>query len=165
MIAEIHAGYTSAKAAVEIVKGIQALKSETAINQAVIDIQRLLLETQTSIMSANDLYSASLKRVEGLEAEIARLKDWSIEKQDYVLADTGQGSLAYKYLEGVESGYPPHWICPQCCEDGKKSILKHEVLPVGRTKTLVCHRCGFDVVTQGVRNEQSKLKAGSFGPR
>lgn len=148
-IVEIKAGYEGAKAAFDIAKGVGALKTEAAVNGAIIEIQRHVVEAQQGL-------SASLRTIEDLEKEILRLKDWSAEKQSYELADTGQGSLAYKLKEGLELPQPSHWICPQCYEDGKKSILKHETLPVGRTQTLVCHRCGFDVVTRGIRNEPMK---------
>ena len=155
---ELASGLGSARSIFDIAKGFFALKTEAEKNAAILSIQREALETQQA-------YSGALKRVEDLEQEIMRLKDWSAEKQDYVLADTGQGSLAYEYLEGVESGHPAHWICPQCYEEGKKSILKHETLPVGRARTLACHRCGFDVVTHGVRHNQNppKAKPASWG--
>lgn len=147
MLTEIKAGYDGAKAALDILKGVQSLQSETAKNQAVIEVQRLIIEAQQGL-------SVSVRQIEKLEADIARLKDWSAQKERYELADTGQGSLAYKLKEGVEPPEPTHWICPHCYEDGRKSILKHESLFVGRAETLVCHRCGFDVLTRGVRHEQ-----------
>ena len=163
MLAEISAGLSSLKAAKDIVQGLSAAKTEAAINGVKIELQGLILEAQQGLFAAQKAQTADARRIAELEQEIVRLKDWEAEKQDYVLADTGQGSLAYEYLEGVESGHPPHWICPQCYEDGKKSILKHETLAIGRAETLVCHRCGFDVVTQGVRREQVQPRGGTFG--
>ena len=152
-ILEIKAGYDGAKAAFDIAKGFGSLKTEAAVNGALIDIQRYVVEAQQGL-------SASLTKIDELEKEIVRLEDWSANKERYELADTGQGSLAYRLKEGVEPPEPSHWICPQCYEDGKKSILKQEMLPVGRADTLVCHRCGFDVVTQGVRHNQNRPTGG-----
>jgi rubrerythrin len=147
-IAEVKAGYDGAKAALDILKGVQSLQSEAAKNEAVIDVQRHVIEAQQGL-------STSLKRIDELEEEVARLTDWTAQKGRYELADTGQGSLAYRLREGLEPPEPQHWICPQCYEDGKKSILKTETLFVGRAETLVCHRCGFDVVVRGVRHNQN----------
>lgn len=152
-IVEIKAAYDSAKAAFQIADGISSLKTEAAVNAAIIDLQRHTVDAQRGL-------SASLEKIDELEKEIMRLKDWSADKQRYELKDTGQGSLAYHLKEGVEPSEPAHWICPQCYEDGKKSILKHESLLVGRADTLVCHRCGFDVVTQGVRHNQNRPTGG-----
>lgn len=157
-IVEIKAAYDSAKAAFQIAEGIGSLKTEAAVNAAIIDLQRHTVDAQRGL-------SASLETIGELEKEIVRLKDWSAEKQNYELADTGQGSLAYKLKDGVEPPQPAHYICPQCYEDGKKSILKHEALPIGRADTLVCTRCNFDVVTHGVRHNQNppRSRGAAFG--
>jgi hypothetical protein len=165
MLAEIAAGLTSLNAAKDIAKGLDSLKTGVAVNDAKIDLQNLILEAQQALFAAQESQTASAKRISELEQEIVRLKDWSAEKQRYDLADTGQGSVAYKLKEGVEPPEPQHWICPQCYQDGKKSILKHESLPIGRADTLVCSRCGYDVVTHGVRHNQNppKPRAGAWG--
>ena len=155
-IAEITAGYEGAKVALDIAKGMRSLKGEAAVNSAVIEIQRNVLEAQQGL-------SASLKRIEELQSEIARLKDWSADKTRYELVDTGQGSLAYQLKDGAQPAEPSHYICPQCYQESQKSILKHETLPVGRAHTLVCHRCGYDIVTRGVRPGPPVKRAGSFG--
>jgi hypothetical protein len=157
MLAEISAGLGSLKAAYDITKGLDSAKTQAAINDVKIPLQQHILDAQQALASANDAQTEASRRIEELEKEIGHLKDWSAEKERYELADTGQGSLAYRRREGAEPAEPAHWICPQCYEDGKKSILKNETLPVGRAETLACHRCGFDVVTEGVRHEQRRL--------
>jgi hypothetical protein len=159
MLAEISAGLGSLKAAYDIAKGLDGAKTQAAINDVKIPLQQHILDAQQALAGANEAQTASADRIRELEQEIVRIKDWSADKENYELADTGQGSLAYRLKEGVKSPQPSHWICPQCYEDGKKSILKHETLPVGRAETLVCHRCGFDVVTRGVRQDQRSAPA------
>ena len=154
MIDQLSAAYASAKAALDIAQGIQSLNTETKVNQAVIDIQRHVIDAQRGLMDAEQIHTGLLKKIEALEAEIMRMKDWSAEQERYELADTGQGSFAYRIKPGMENGEPPHWICPNCYQDGKKSIMKEEILPVGSAHVLACHPCGFDCVTQGVRHEQ-----------
>ena len=145
-ILEIKAAYDSAKAAFQIAEGISSLKTETAVNAAVIDLQRLVVDAQRGL-------SASLETIDELEKEIVRLKDWSAEKQRYELADAGEGSFAYKLKEGVEPPEPLHWICPHCYQKGEKAIMKHEDLPVGRCEVLACHPCGYEIVMSGKRME------------
>lgn len=149
------------KAAFDIGKGVQSLHTSVEVDQAIAEMLEKLLTARQQAMESLETETSLLKRIDELEHEIARLKDWTAEKERYELADTGQRSLAYRRKEGVEPAEPAHWICPQCYEDGKKSILKHETLPVGRAETLACHRCGFDVVTQGVRHEQRKASFSS----
>lgn len=159
MLETIQIAYNSGKAALDIAKGINALGSEVERNQAVIEIQRHVMDSNASLMEAQQAYSASLKRIGELELQIVQLKSWDVESHRYELADTGQGSLAYRLKQGMENDEPSHWICPNCYQQGKKSILKKEALPVGRAETLVCHPCGFDVVTRGVRHDQNPSRA------
>lgn len=165
MLAEISAGLSSLKAAFDITKGLNATNTQATINEVKIPLQQHIIDAQQALSAASEAQAAAAERIRQLEQEIVSLKDWSAEKENYELADTGQGSLAYKFKEGVEPPQPSHWICPQCYEDGKKSILKHESLPVGRADTLVCTRCNFDVVTHGVRQIQTPPRGASFPRR
>lgn len=129
--AEIRAGYESAKAALNIAKGIGALKTETAVNGAVIDIQRHVLEAQQAL-------SASLQRIDELEKEVVRLKDWSAEKQRYQLKRFFPGSVAYVLKAGMEEGEAPHRLCPDCFHRGNKSFFQ----PTGeQIRRYTVHRC------------------------
>jgi hypothetical protein len=163
MLVEISAGLNSLKAAKDNVQGLNAPKTEAAINDVIIELQGLILDAQQGLFVAQEEQSAAAQRIAELEQKIEGLKNWSAEMERYELADTGQGSLAYRRKEGAEPREPEHWICPQCAEDGRKSILKHESLPVGRADMLVCTRCNFDVVTRGVRHNQNPSRPASFG--
>ncbi|MEN6630452.1 MAG: hypothetical protein ABFC42_12500 [Sulfuricella sp.] len=124
MIAEIQAGYAGTKAALDIAKGIFALKTEVERNQAVIDIQRNVIEAQNALSTAEREYSASLKRIEALEQEIVRLKDWSGEMERYEARNVSRGAIAYVLKPGMENGEQPHWLCAKCFTDRRKSFLQ-----------------------------------------
>lgn len=156
MIAEISAGFSSLKAAKDIVQAMNGVHSAVQINEVKLNLQSLILEAQQSLFVAQEEQAQATKKIEKLEQEIARFKDWEVEKRRYQLEDTGQGSLAYRLKSEALTDEPVHWICPSCYQNGKKSILKHETLAVGRTDTLVCHPCGFDIVTRGVRHEPQR---------
>ncbi len=51
---------------------------------------------------------ANLKRMEDLEAEIAKLRTWESEKQCYKLDELPTGTLAYVLKEGDPSGDSVH---------------------------------------------------------
>ena len=161
MIAEINAGLSGLKAAKDMIQALHGIQSAVAINDVKFALQGHLLEAQQGLFAAQEAQSAAAKRITELEQQIVQLKDWEGEKQRYELKDTGQGSLAYALKEVVEGGEPEHWLCPACYQQGKKSIMKHETIPEGRARTLVCHPCGLDIVTRGVRAEPKR--AGAFG--
>lgn len=162
MIESIQSAYHAIKGGLDIAQGFQALKTETAINQAVIEIQRGFLEAQRALYEAEMRHSADLRRISGLEEQFIKLKDWQAQKERYELKDTGQGALAYALKNGMETSEPTHWLCPDCYQTGEKSILHPDELPVGRCSTLNCHPCGLEIVTEG-RRMAPPSKSGSFG--
>lgn len=124
MIEAIKAGYDSIKGALDIAQGFQALKTEAAVNQAVINIQRSLLEAQRALNEADARHTADLARVSELEQQVMKLKDWSAERERYHLVDVWRGALAYMPKPGMEDGKPAHWLCVNCFEQGRKSPLQ-----------------------------------------
>lgn len=124
MIAEIQAGYAGTKAALDIAKGVLSLKSETDRNQAVIEIQRHVMEAHRALFAAEQEYAVSLKRIDALEAEIARMKDWSGEMGRYEARNVSRGAMVYMLKMGMENGEEPHWLCANCFTDRRKSFLQ-----------------------------------------
>lgn len=161
MIAEISAGLGSLKTAKDFIQALNGIQTAAAVNDAKLTLQGLILDAQQGLFAAQELQASAAIRIHELEQQIAKLKDWSADQQRYELADTGQGSLAYRLKPDMANGEPPHWICPNCYQNGKKAIMKEETLAIGRTETLVCHPCGLDIVTSGVRRDQNPPRATS----
>lgn len=159
MIESMQGAYNAVVGGLDILKGFQALKTEAAVNQAIIDIQRSLLEAQRALNEAEARHASDLSRIRDLEQCVVRLENWESEKQRYELADTGQGSPAYRLKAGMERGEPTHWLCPQCYEQNVKSIMKQDNLPQGRVQVLACQRCKNEIITEGRRiGEGSTVK-------
>lgn len=164
MIAEISAGLGGLKAAKDILQAMHGMQTAAQINEVKLTLQGLLLDAQQGLFAAQEAQSAAAQRIAALEQEIVQLKDWEAQKKRYELKDAGQGSLAYALKEGVEPSEPPHWICPHCYEEGKRSPLKHEHLTVGRAETLTCHPCGYEIVTKGRRLEPPRVIGSRIAP-
>lgn len=143
--AEIQGGAKAAKSIFDLARGFFSLKSEAEKNAAILSIQREALDLQES-------YSAALKRVDQLEQEIVRLKNWEAEKQTYELADAGQGTIAYRHKAGMESGEVPHWLCPTCYQKGDKNPLQPETRFPGRNEFLCCQACKTELIISGSRD-------------
>lgn len=158
MIGEISAGLGSLKAAKDFVQAWNGIQTAAAVNDAKLTLQGHILDAQQSLFAAQELQAAAIKRIDELEKQLEKLKDWAADQERYELADTGEGSLAYRLKTEMAHGQPPHWLCPNCYQDGKKSIMKEERLAVGRAETLVCHPCGLDILTCGVRPSQSQQR-------
>lgn len=150
-ITEISAGLSSLKAGLSILKGLNAAATQASINEVKVELTQHILDAQQALTAAYEAQATTAERIRQLEQEIVSFKDWEATKQRYELNDAGQGALAYSLKEGVEPSERHHWICPQCYEDGVKSLLKHEHLVAGRAEILVCHRCGLDLAISGRR--------------
>ena len=64
MIAEISMGLSSLNAAKDIVKGLDSLRTEAAINEVKINLQGLILDAQQGLFSAQELQSEAAQRPE-----------------------------------------------------------------------------------------------------
>ena len=129
MLETVKAAYDGLKVTTGIIQGIYALKSETEKNQAVIDIQRNVLEAQRALTEAEGIHAADLMRIKDLEQEIVGLKDWSAERERYELVGIRGGGFAFMPKEGMEGGKPAHWLCANCFEQGRKSFMQSKGQP------------------------------------
>jgi hypothetical protein len=158
-IAEIGTAISGLKGALDIVKGLNAASGAVAVNDAKIALQSTIIEAQGSLLAAQETQAANLRRVEQLEQEIVRLKDWSAERERYHLVDIYRGSVAYMFQPEMDEGEPAHWLCANCFDQGKKSFLQFK--GQGRTSggrtdeaTYGCDACKA-AVTVGFRTKPS----------
>lgn len=124
MIAEAGAAIGSIKVAMDLAKGIAALKSETDINQAIIEIQRSLLDAQSAALSDKEMIAELRVTVRALQAEVAQKEDWQAVAARYVLTKTEVGTYTYDLRSDAASDEVFHRICPACFGNEKRSILQ-----------------------------------------
>ena len=161
---ELMGAYQGLKIGLGMLQGLNAAAKEAAINEVKVQLTQHIIEAQQALTAAGMAQADAAEKIRTLEQQIVQFENWQAERERYELKDTGQGSLAYALKEGVEPSEPPHWLCPHCYEGRKKSIMKHEKLPVGRCYTLVCHPCGLELVAKGIRLQAApKGRAGPFG--
>jgi hypothetical protein len=151
MLETIQIAYNSGKAALDIAKGIHSLNSEVERNQAIIDIQRHVMDSNASLMDAQQAYATSLKRIEELENEIVRLKDWAAQMERYELKSIEPNGFAYSQKPGMENGEPRHWLCTNCYQNSQKSILQMKET-IGQFAVYHCNRCSGEMTVYARRH-------------
>ena len=124
MIAEVGAAVSGIKVAMDMAKGISALKSETEINQAVIDIQRALLDAQAAALNDKQLISQLTDENAALTRQLNTLDAWEGEKTRYVLVQSPNGPVTYDLRPESANGEIPHRLCATCFGVAKKTILQ-----------------------------------------
>lgn len=154
-ISAIAGAVSALKGAMDITKAIITLHDAEAIKVKVIELNGKILEAQGATFAANDERATLIKRVGELEKEIADLKAWDAEKQNYKLFTVPNSPvMAYAPKDTTEGTEASHYLCANCYTDNKKSFLQSETRFPGRAHVLVCHKCNGDFYVAGGREPE-----------
>lgn len=123
-ISEISASLGGIKTAIDLLGGMRSLKTESDINQAVIQIQRTLLDAQASALRDHEKNLGMINKIAELELSLSKLQENRIEKERYKLTEFPTGKLAYVLKEDDDRGDPSHRLCVKCWDEGKRSVLQ-----------------------------------------
>jgi hypothetical protein len=140
-VAEIAAAITSFRMSLDIAKAMVGLRDEETFRAKAIELQTAITDALEKSIDAREGYSAQLDRVHALEAEVAKLKAWDAEKQRYELKSIGTGAVAYVLKPEARAAGAPHWLCPNCFEQGKKSFFQSARKMQDRHLILECAIC------------------------
>lgn len=139
-LAAISSAATGLQAAGQIIKSLVSLKIGADVQAKVIELQAVIFAAQGDALTAQSEQFALAQRVRDLEAEVAQAKAWEAQKERYELKEFPTGVFAYVLKPEAGGTEPPHRICPNCYEDGHKSILQCVRKEHGG-ELVECHRC------------------------
>ncbi len=105
MAAEIATAFASIKAAATIARGMNSLNNRTEVNQAVIDIQQHLLDTQQTVALLQD-------QIEEYKGKIRELESFSPER--FVLAPLVHDGHRYSGRQAYQEAATGAFFCPGC---------------------------------------------------
>ena len=128
------------KLAGDIAKSFLELKSVFEVQGKVVELQSAILSAQSSALSANAAQATMIEEIRNLKEEIARIKAWESEKKRYQLISPWNGTVVYALKKSMSDSKPPHWICTNCYENGRKSILNQHHKP-GSFIEFICPVC------------------------
>jgi hypothetical protein len=126
MMTELSSLIASVKAAYDIAKGVNSLKSEVDRNQSISKILEILLTVQTNALSVNAIAQKLQEEKSDLTKRIMEFENWAQTKSNYDLKEVGPGIPAYVRKQGDDSKEPPMWVCPYCYNKKKESFLQRE---------------------------------------
>lgn len=148
------AAATSLKTALDMTKAFLDVKGAVEVQGKVFELQRVILAAQQDTFTAQEAQAALLARVRDLEKQIADLQTWDREKERYELAELTTGVLAYRLKPQPEKTEPDHWLCPNCFDSHKRSVLQKEQWSHGRLQVMVCNSCGAQLIIHGQRQDE-----------
>ena len=141
-LATIAAITTNLGSLTQISRELMSLVGDKAASVKIIELNAKIIEAQGFVMAAQSQHSAMADRLSELEQELKDLKDFRSEKANYVLQPIGDHAYVYGYRAPSSSNVLEHWICCECCNNEKKSILQFS-----RTDTQYVMRKGTYVTT------------------
>jgi len=135
----------SLKDAKGIADAIRQLDKEVAVNEKaselfniIIDLQSHVSSLQSDLMLIQSQYQELLQVKDNLEKQLVQMGEWEITKSNYKFIAVGIGNFVY---ESTDTSAQTHWICPNCYEKQKKSILQVNKAFEGRKVHLDCPNC------------------------
>lgn len=111
------------KTAGEIVAGMISAKNQTDVTSKAIELQSVIISLQSSIFEARDALATLQEENRQLKDSVVSAENLRRDMERYHLTTIRSGSVAYALKEAMSNGEPPHYVCANCSQDGKKSIL------------------------------------------
>ncbi len=139
------------KGASDLARSLVGLHDAVALRGKAVELQAQILSAQSSAIAAQSDQITLLQRVHELEKQIANLEAWDTEKQRYELKEISTGTFAYVVKPVSQGSEPSHWICANCYQHGKKSILQHVGGGLGYN-SFTCIECGSKLRTSAPIN-------------
>lgn len=137
MIEHLPLAISSLNAAKEVASALVGIRDFDKISSATIELKSHILKTYDHILSEKERISALQAKIDELEKECSRLKDWSTEKEQYSLREVGSGNFAYVRKDFTGNLAQAQKLCCNCYDKTIKSTLQQRPMPV-RTLALVC---------------------------
>lgn len=134
----------SLKTATEIAQALIGIRDAEAFRGKALELQGVLVDANARVLAAQAAQAQCADRVHELERKLAKLEDWEREKERYELVEFPGGALAYAGKEAMRGMQPMHYLCANCIEDGKKSILQGHTNTLG-IHMLTCRACGVEI--------------------
>lgn len=140
-ISEIMAAWQSLKVAGDIAKGLIDLKTMAEVQTKTAELNQMILAAQNDLFAANATHASLVEEIGELKERLLRMESWDAQKKRYKLVAVSAGATAYALQKSMSDGEPPHYLCANCYENGKRSILNagHSMRALGGyTVVLIC---------------------------
>ena len=148
---EIASLFTSAKVAYDIAKGISSIKTEVERNEAIAEILRVLISVEHDALVMQNDHSLLLREKDDLLREkddlikkISEFEKWNETETQYELKSIAPGIFVFSYKETSQTTEPAHWLCANCYNDRKKSVIQLDHVSATGSH-YVCHKCNSKI--------------------
>jgi hypothetical protein len=135
------------KTATDIAKGLVNINTTVEVNAKALELQRALFSAYGDALSAKETQTSLQDEIRELKRQLSHNEEFVADMKRYKLDTPWPGSIVYALKESMSNGEPPHYLCANCYQNKKKSIL--QVSPsIERFTTFVCPTCRAAVTTR-----------------
>lgn len=141
MIEYVSQALSSLSAATKIIYSLLSLRDISKYAAQLTELQGHIIKANSMIISEQEANSLLKARICELEKEAMRLKDWSVEKENYTRKQISDGIFAYVENDFMSNLEGAHKLCCNCFDKTIKSTLQQgSEFKTGRglVLTLVC---------------------------
>ena len=123
---DVQAGLIAISSARDFASYIIGKKIDAAVTEKAVELMGHIISLQGLIFSLRDHNSLILEEKKNLENKLMQMEKWDATAAQYHLKEVVPGLFVYSYKGKVDESTPAHWICPNCYELKKKSILQRK---------------------------------------
>ena len=123
-----------------LANSIKDAVDDTKLQLKTADLVSGIIDLQQQVLAMQVEYSSALADKNELEKKLAEAERWELEREKYELCEIVSGNFAYVSKSSGGTGPPKHYICANCYEDKKKSILNTDYI-MGENAGYSCPRC------------------------
>jgi hypothetical protein len=107
-------------------------KIDSAVTEKAIELQSGIISLQSEIMAMQAENQSLLQANNLLKDSLKKIEDWSLESERHELVEITKGVFVYKLKKTLTESCSP-WLCTNCFENQKKSILQWQGKNYGGT--------------------------------
>jgi len=142
VIAEGVAALASLKSLYEIARDVRNSNDPEKLRVAASQMFDLALAAREQTAVLQEERNAAMNEITELKVELRGYKAWDVEKRRYELKTIEPGMFAYMLKAGERGTEPPHWLCPNCFEEERKSLFQK---PQAMYINVKCPRCKTEI--------------------
>lgn len=139
-ISAIASAVSAFKAVKDIGESMIGLRDAAAFQSKLLEFQSKLIEANNIVFAAQDERSSLLSRINELERRVSELEAWKTKADRYELKNVGFGSFAYQLKPAERGDIPAHWVCTNCFE-GKRASILQLIFKKGEGQIWTCPSC------------------------
>ena len=149
MLSEIPTALAALSNLRTLAKAIADSKVESALREQAVESGFAIIDAQNAIISLQSQYQSLLEEKDTLKKQLIEMENWEGESARYELIQIADGVFVYALKNDYETTEPAHWLCPDCYQNRKKSILQFQYAlrrtTNRRNNAFKCGQCGVEI--------------------